>query len=99
MTNQRRIIELLNGGDWACAYKERSGLADVCGMLATLVGPELSDRAWLVARLAGKDMRAATKQWAELATLIRHPLGNRRTSVDDGVDAVAEPGARRAAFV
>lgn len=93
MTTQRRIIELLNGGDWACAYKERGGLTEVCGLLAPLVSPGLSDRAYLVARLAGKDMRAATKQWAELATLLRHPVAH------EGLDPAPEPGARRATFV
>lgn len=71
MASRDRIIELLNGGDWACAYKERKGLADVCGMLAPLVEPELAARAELIARAASKDMRFATKQWAELATRLR----------------------------
>lgn len=75
MENQQRILELLNGGDWACAYNERQSLSHVCRKLAVLVDAEQSDRARSVAQQAANDMRSATRDWAELAADLR---GSRR---------------------
>lgn len=75
MDNQQRILELLNGGDWACAYNERQSLAHVCRKLALLVDGDLSEQARQVARSSAIDMRGATRDWAQLAADLR---GSRR---------------------
>lgn len=92
MASRDRIIELLNGGDWACAYQERKGLAEVCGMLEPLVEPDLAERVALIARVAARDMRFATKQWAELATRLRRgrsgASGVGRSGGEAGTEAI-----------
>lgn len=88
MDTQQRILELLNGGDWACAYNERQSLAHVCRKLAVLLDSTQSERARTVARSAALDMRAATHDWAELAAELRSR--RRRGPISAGV---SHPGA------
>jgi hypothetical protein len=83
--NQLRILELLNGGDWACAYNERQSLAHVCRKLAVLLDDGQSERARSVARSSAVDMRTATHDWAELAADLRG--GRRRGPVSAGMAA------------
>jgi hypothetical protein len=85
---QQRILELLNCGDWACAYNERQSLAHVCRKLAVLLEANQSERARTVARSAAVDMRAATHDWAELAAELRR--SRRRGPLGIGL---AHPGA------
>jgi hypothetical protein len=68
-----RMCELLNGGDWACAFAEPHGLVEVCDALAELVDDEaLAGLAREIATLAPTDMGSATRQWARLAGALRH---------------------------
>ena len=71
MTNQ--IAKLLDGGDWACAYKERNSLSMICYQLAH-EQPDVASRATHVAKLARKDMAEAARSWEILSQEIRATL-------------------------
>jgi hypothetical protein len=71
VTISRQILELLNGGDWACAYNERHSLAHVCKRLAVLVDVDHAAQARVISQVAASDMGAATKGWSELAADLR----------------------------
>jgi hypothetical protein len=66
-----RIMELLNGGDWACAYAEGGTLAQVCVELEPLVGAQLAPATRAVSDAIEADMGLATHRWVELARALR----------------------------
>ncbi len=66
-----RILALLHGGDWACAFSESEQLARVCRQLAELLDKDLARKAEDIAGLARSDMRRASHGWAELAVRLR----------------------------
>jgi hypothetical protein len=69
-----RLCELLDGGDWACSFGQCGTLSSICQELIGLLDdPELSEKARLVAREVTIDMGTATRRWAELAYVLRHP--------------------------
>ena len=66
------IHELLNSGDWACAYAQEEDLARVCRELAGEIEPALADEVHKVARLAEHDdMLGASRLWTRLTTVVR----------------------------
>jgi hypothetical protein len=71
----QRIIELLNGGDWACAYRESDSLARVCTGLADFLDEELAESAREIVEWTERDMKIATRRWGEFAMRVRHPAG------------------------
>ena len=72
-----KVIELLNGGDWACVYSEPESLVRACQGLAVLIEEELATYALEVADWADRDMRTAVRRWGELAMRVRYPSGRR----------------------
>lgn len=92
-TEKRRteLLELLHGGDWACVLVQRESLLQVCARLARILDPQYQDSLAAVVALAGSNMSAATRAWAELATVLRY-VGRRaspanRASSADGLRA------------
>ncbi|HUH04696.1 MAG TPA: response regulator [Kofleriaceae bacterium] len=72
------LLELLHGGDWACVLVQRESLLQVCARLARLLDPRYQDSLAAVVALAGSNMTAAARAWAELATVLRY-VGRRGT--------------------
>lgn len=68
---QSRLIELLHGGDWACAFGDRQTLELVCQALARESPADWAQRAQSVARLAGDKMPEAVRAWAQLGREVR----------------------------
>lgn len=73
-----KISELLDGGDWACAYGQCGTLSHVCLELARLLeDAELAEKARVVAHEAIINLDEATRRWSELACELRHtPLAH-----------------------
>lgn len=69
-----RAYELVNGGDWACAWGEPETLATVSLELAMVLEPELAGEADAIATAAHRDLSAATLRWARLAGRLEHGL-------------------------
>lgn len=67
-----RVTELLDGGDWACAWANHASLEAVCDELADLVSPDLAARARRVERFAhDDDLVHASEEWERLSVLLR----------------------------
>lgn len=67
-----RVQELLNGGDWACAYAQHETLADVARRLCRLVPEEAAGMARQVAVYALTDLPRATALWSRLGSRLRY---------------------------
>lgn len=90
-----KICQLLDGGDWACAFGQCGTLSHVCQELAALLDdPELAEKARQVAREANRDLGVAARQWGELAGELRRPGGRPGSRSESGADL---PGSRRSA--
>lgn len=91
------LLELLHGGDWACVLVQRESLLQVCARLARIVDPQYQDSLAAVVALAGSNMTAATRAWAELATVLRY-IGRRATPIGPSAPVTerrAEAAGRR----
>jgi hypothetical protein len=69
-----RAYELLNGGDWACAWGEPETLAAVSLELAGVLEPGLAGEADAISSRALHDFADATRRWARLASRLEHGL-------------------------
>lgn len=65
------LLELLLGGDWACGENHGGALAEVARHLAPRVRLAEREALYEVARLAARDMEAASAVWLACTTAVR----------------------------
>jgi len=91
MTTQD-VHDLLDGGDWACAWAYHETLARVCRQLAA-VKPTVAKVALEIGDHALVNMRLATSEWAQLSEALREevpltrPLGGGRMGTRSATQA------------
>lgn len=76
MNLREHVLELLNGGDWACAYAQHETLAHVARQLGALLEGEAAELAREVAATATTDLPSATATWSRLAARLRYGLAS-----------------------
>ena len=68
-----QVLQLLNGGDMACAFREWDRLARICDQMRAVVQVEsVAEKARTIAGEASQRSDTARHMWAELATSLRH---------------------------
>jgi len=72
MTKQH-VHDLLDGGDWACAWAYHETLARVCRQLAA-VKPTIASLALEIGEHALVDMKRATAEWSQLSEALREEV-------------------------
>jgi hypothetical protein len=65
------LLELVHGGDWACATGDKQALRQVCRMMARELDSRHRARVLTIERLARNNMDGATRDWAELGRELR----------------------------
>ncbi|HVK77853.1 MAG TPA: hypothetical protein VM734_31320 [Kofleriaceae bacterium] len=67
------MLELIFGGDFACAENQPGTLAEVARTLGARVGASAQRDLQEVARLANVDMTAASDLWSSVTARLRSP--------------------------